>query len=433
MVLTPDSILALAPDDGSASSARSLATPTRWPVLNSPGGVLWGHCQGSGKTPYLTAVDLDGLVSRCSCPSRKFPCKHGLALLLLSVSHADSFGVDLAPESIQTWLQDREQRAGQKVEQETAAVRKDVDPAAQARRRAARERKVSGGLAGLEIFLQDLMRDGLAHAGARSYTDWDTQAARLVDAQAPGAARQVRRIPELLGDPAALLAHLAHLHLLCEAWTRRETLEGDQQADLRAALGFPLNQTDLPGANRARWDVLGQITLRGDDDLTTRRTWLRHDEQSALLLDFAAAGRPLPPGLPVGQSVEAEVCLAPSAAPQRAVIRGEVGGAAPLTPVASVTLETLLDTHAQALALNPWRERTAHLLGPVWLLPGWQLVDEGGQALPLSGDERLLLGLLARSAGQPVTVFGEWDGVGFLPLSLLESSGLTPLRGREEG
>ncbi|MFD1731198.1 hypothetical protein ACFSC4_09220 [Deinococcus malanensis] len=176
--------------------------------------------------------------------------------------------------------------------------------------------------------------------------------------------------------------------------------------------------------------MLGQITL-SEDDLTTRRTWLRCGGQDALLLDFAAAGRALLPGLPVGQSIEAEVSFAPSAAPQRAVIRGEVRSAAPLGALTGVTLEALLDTHAQALARNPWRERTVHLLGPVWLLPGWQVVDEAGHALPLAGDERLLLGLLARSAGGPVTVFGEWDGLGFLPLSLRGPSGVTPLRRRE--
>ncbi|ACO46861.2 SWIM zinc finger family protein [Deinococcus deserti] len=431
MALTSDSILALASDSGSGASARSLATPARWPELNLPGGVVWGRCQGSGKTPYLTAVDLDGLVSKCSCPSRKFPCKHALALLLLSVSYADSFGTEPAPESIQTWLHGRQERAGQKGVPSATAT-KDADPAAQARRRAARERKVTAGLAGLDIFLQDLVRDGLAQARVRPYTDWDTQAARLVDAQAPGAARQVRRVPELLDDPAALLTHLSLLHLLCEAWTRREALDSNQQADLRAALGFPLNQADLSVSAAACWEVLGQITLRDEDNLTTRRTWLRRGERSALLLDFAVAGRPLPPGLPVGQSVQAEVCFVPSAAPQRAVIRGEVRGVEPVTVGVGITLEILLDTHAQALALNPWRERTAHLVGPVRLLPGWQVGDEHGQALPLMGDERLLLGMLARSAGGPVTIFGEWDGAGFTPLSLLEPTGLTPLRGREE-
>ncbi len=40
-----------------------------------------GLCAGSGKDPYQTVVDL-GPRYQCSCPSRKFPCKHALALLL---------------------------------------------------------------------------------------------------------------------------------------------------------------------------------------------------------------------------------------------------------------------------------------------------------------------------------------------------------------
>ena len=44
--------------------------------------MLWGLCAGSGKNPYQTIVDLSGPAYKCSCPSRKFPCKHALGLLL---------------------------------------------------------------------------------------------------------------------------------------------------------------------------------------------------------------------------------------------------------------------------------------------------------------------------------------------------------------
>ncbi|MFC6750247.1 SWIM zinc finger family protein [Deinococcus aquaticus] len=62
-----------------------------------PPGSLWGECQGSGQTPYLTGVDLSGPAFRCSCPSRKFPCKHALALLLLHATHTGQFGSATPP------------------------------------------------------------------------------------------------------------------------------------------------------------------------------------------------------------------------------------------------------------------------------------------------------------------------------------------------
>lgn len=411
--LDTESILALAPDAGSAANARKLATPGKWPSLNVVEGVLWGECQGSGKTPYLTAVDLSGPVAKCSCPSRKFPCKHGLALLLLHASHAADFGTQPVPESIQAWLAGRQNRAEKSEQTAEAAVRKEADPAAQARRRAAREKKVTAGLEGLHLFLKDLMREGLAAAASRPYSDWDAQAARLMDAQAPGAARRVARIPELLGDPAALLAHLGELALLAEGWSHREALGQDEQADLRSALGFPLNAAGVLETDgvRARWNVLGHLTLP-EDALTVRRTWVQHRHQIALVLDFAPTGRPLPPGLAVGRSVEVELVLAPSAWPQRAVLKGETGQAGPLKALPfPLGLNGLLSHYAGALACNPWLERAAYLLGPVQVQCGepWRVVDGGG-SLPLAGDGRTLLRALAESGGEAVHVFGEWDG-----------------------
>lgn len=433
--LTPDTILALAPDPGSAASARKLATPVKWQHLNHAGGLLWGECQGSGKDPYLTGVDPSGPVSRCSCPSRKFPCKHGLALMLLHAAHPGDFGTAAAPESLQTWLAGRQTRAEKAAgtpEPARAAPTPAPDPAAQARRRAARERKVESGLAALHVFLKDLVRDGLAHASARPYSDWDTQAARLVDAQAPGAARHVRRIPELLGDPAALLAHLGWLALLCEGWTHRAGLTPTELADLRAALGFPLDQAGLqaePGVS-GRWTVLGQSTTQ-EDHLTTRRTWLERAGHTALLLDFAAGGRPLPPGLPTGQSVQAQLVFAPSATPQRAVLRGEATEYRPAEALpAGLSVDALLDRHATLLGRNPWLERAAYALGPVRLLPGepWHAVDDAGHALPLGGSERAQLTLMAVSGGAPLTLYGEWTGHTFTPLSHLAPGHLTPGR-----
>lgn len=431
-VLTPAGILALAPDSGSAANGRKLATPGKWQNLNHPEGVLWGQCQGSGKDPYLVGVDLNGLVSKCSCPSRKFPCKHGLALMLLSVSHTAEFGQTEAPESLQTWLAGRQQRAENKEQQAEKTARKEADPAAQAKRRAARERKVTDGLAALHTFLKDLVRDGLAQAPARPYSDWDTQAARLTDAQAPGAARLVRQIPELLADPAALLTHLGKLALLCEGWTNREGLSDAELSDLRTAIGFPLDQAALQAQEgiRAHWNVMGQVYTQ-EDHLIIRRTWLQQAGQTALLLDFAPAGRPLPPGLSVGASVQAELIYAPSNAPQRAVLKGEVTQPRSLdgTAAPALLLDAMLDAHATALSRNPWLERAAYLIGPLRVAPGtpWSVVDAKGHGLPLEGSEQVLLHLLALSGGHPIALYGEWDATAFTPLSLLSPDGLTPL------
>ena len=83
-----DEILQLAPDTASAKAAKGLVVPAKWPNLGATEAVLWGECQGSGSKPYQVQIDQSEPAFRCTCPSRKFPCKHGLALmLLLSLIH----------------------------------------------------------------------------------------------------------------------------------------------------------------------------------------------------------------------------------------------------------------------------------------------------------------------------------------------------------
>jgi hypothetical protein len=79
---SPAQVAALATDPGSLRGARGVAGPGHWPASGLTGDVLWGLCRGSGRSPYQVCVDLSGPAYRCSCPSRKFPCKHALGLLL---------------------------------------------------------------------------------------------------------------------------------------------------------------------------------------------------------------------------------------------------------------------------------------------------------------------------------------------------------------
>ena len=280
MTLTSDAVLSLAPDSDSAANGRKLATPGKWFTLSRAEGVLWGECQGSGARPYLVGVDIrtPDYASKCSCPSRKFPCKHALALLLLSVSGAANWQDAPPPEVLEKWLNGRQERAEKAPLPKVEQPEKVADPAAQVKRQAAREGKVTRGLEGLHLWLQDLVREGLLAARSRPYGEWDKQAARLIDAQAPGAARMVRQISDHLHDDSGekLLSHLGKLALLCEGWTNRAGLSDPERADLAAALGQPLDMAALkagdaqptswqgPGPHRGtRWPLNGAPNLAG--------------------------------------------------------------------------------------------------------------------------------------------------------------------------
>src|SRR6185436_14455124 len=128
-----EQILALAPDAASAKAGQGLAAARKWSALGCDATAAWGFCRGSGKDPYQAQIELSEPAFRCSCPSRKFPCKHGLGLLLLLTSQPQAFKAKTAPAWVSEWLATRAQRAQQREEKRAKAEEKAIDPAAQAK------------------------------------------------------------------------------------------------------------------------------------------------------------------------------------------------------------------------------------------------------------------------------------------------------------
>ena len=104
MPFTSEQALALAPDSSSAASGRKLANTGQWKSLGRNADALWGECKGSGKDPYKVEVDLATLSVKCSCPSRKFPCKHGLGLMLIFAAKASDVAEAEPPSWVADWL-----------------------------------------------------------------------------------------------------------------------------------------------------------------------------------------------------------------------------------------------------------------------------------------------------------------------------------------
>src|SRR5512134_13753 len=218
---TSEQILALAPDASSAQAGKTLATPHKWLSLGRDNRSVWGECHGSGAKPYQTQIDLSEPAFKCSCPSRKFPCKHALGLFLLLADKPATIKSSMPPAWVIDWLHTRDERAQKQAEKKERPPT-PVDTEAQGKRAAKREAKIDAGIDELDVWLRDLIRSGLAKAQTQPNSFWGTPAARLVDAQAPGLARRVR---ELATIPASgpgwqerLLDRLSCLHLLIEGY-----------------------------------------------------------------------------------------------------------------------------------------------------------------------------------------------------------------------
>ncbi|MBW8820225.1 MAG: SWIM zinc finger family protein, partial [Streptomyces sp.] len=230
---TADQVLALAPDASSRKAGSKLGAAGPWSEAGSSDeGTVWGLCKGSGSKPYQTVIDIadaTGPAYKCSCPSRKFPCKHALGLLLLWAGGEGAVPPGPPPDWAEQWTEGRRQRAQEKRTAGAAgSAAGSVDPEAARRRAERRAVRITAGATELEQRLTDLLRGGLAGAEQAGYGMWEETAARMVDAQAPGLAARVRELGAIPssgpGWPVRLLEECALIHLLDQGWLRRERL-----------------------------------------------------------------------------------------------------------------------------------------------------------------------------------------------------------------
>jgi hypothetical protein len=431
-------VLALAPDRKSVSAARALTNPHTWSELGCTDSLLFGRCQGAAASPYQVTVDLAEPAFRCTCPSRKFPCKHGLALLLLWVEHGDAVGqVQAAAGFAGDWAAERAAKASKRAARAAAGPTEVVDRDAQAKRQADRAAAMTAGLEELERWLSDLVRQGLAGARRQPYSFWDSMAARLVDAQLPSLADRVRDVGGSVAareDWAdALLVESGRWQLAIHAWRRRDSLSAATVGDLRAFLGWPRRPDEVAAFEQLRdlWVVAG--VRQGDDGrITSQRTWLfgQQTRRWAVVLDFAAAGAVLKVAHVVGSVVEDAVTVHPGSDPQRVALSGDQQVVGKDETPAACAVADAVDQLATWLAANPWRDRLPVALAEVNLVDDgrgrWWLQDGAGDRLPVSPaiDPWLLLAL---SGGTPVTVTAEWDGGLLFPMAVTTAGQLVSL------
>ncbi|MBO0790770.1 MAG: SWIM zinc finger family protein, partial [Ktedonobacteraceae bacterium] len=419
--LTTEQVTQMAPDSSSASAGKKLANAKHWKNLGQNEAALWGECQGSAL--YQVKVDLAALSVQCSCPSRKQPCKHGLGLLLLTVASPNTVPTTEPPEWVATWLQRKAAASQRKETRKVQAADPNAKPsAAQQKTAQKRQALVLQGIDRLDLWLNDLVRNGLSSLETQPAKFWEDQAASMVDAQASGLAVRLRRMAEIPNSsadwPAKLLDHLGQLALLTHAYRRIDQLDPALQEDVRFMVGWPLREEEVIARGTRvsdDWLILGQVNEEASRG-TNQRTWLlgTNTQRPALIEQFAPKGSQVPQLLPLGARWQAELCYWPGAAPQRALIvtthqtHASFNGSFP----ALATLEAFMEQVASTLALQPWRERflcTVQNVVPSLDKAGqWYIHDSTGHSLPLISDEHWKL--LALSGGQPLDFAGEWNG-----------------------
>jgi hypothetical protein len=416
----------LAPDPASLKAGQGLAQVRKWVQLGRDDRVVWGECQGSGSKPYQTQFDLSDATSKCSCPSRKFPCKHAIGLMLILSSSPNDIANQSPPAWVEEWFGARADRVKKKQEKAEAPT-KPVDEEAATARREKRLTRIREGLAALKIWSEDLLRGGIATLPSKGYAFFDEPARRMIDAPAPGVARRLQRLGEIAAGGAGwngpFVQELASLHLLIRAFDKIDALPESTREDVLATLGIPPKSEDAASLLPVRdtWQILAQ-EIESQDRLRVQRTWLlgAQTKRPALILAFAHGTAPLDSSLSPGMCFEGEIGYFLGNGIRAAVKeRGELHPIPRIFGFAS--LDELTNAAGDYFARQPWLEELAAPLQNV--VPhrtdgGWILIDGELRAMPAIFSEQAGWIAMAMSGGNPLDLVAGYDGRRLRPLAL---------------
>lgn len=190
--VTEQQIQAMAPNANAVANGRKISKNGGFVRLerSEDATFYFGECKGSGKSNYMTSVDFiepQVPVCRCSCPSRQFPCKHGIALLF-EIMENKKFEICEIPEDI---LKKREKKAkkqeaasgdaGTELTEEEKAKKKAASAKASKSAKSKKLKKQLEGLALVEKLVKDLLSAGLGTLGGTSVKTYAQIAKQLGD------------------------------------------------------------------------------------------------------------------------------------------------------------------------------------------------------------------------------------------------------------
>jgi hypothetical protein len=424
-----DNINALAPDPETANRGKKLASLSKWQSVGSFEAALWGECKGSGAEPYFVIIDMEGPAYNCSCPVRQMPCKHAMGLFYLFADKAVAEDPKL-PAKVEEWMTKRslkkEKIAAPQVE---LIVNAEEKQKAKEKRVQERTELMSSGIEELDLWLKDLVRQGLANVGFANLKFWENAAAKFKDAKLSKVAYSIRELGENSGKSVDSSQETAmgigELSLLVSAFRNLPQLDEDMQEEIFNTIGRIVKKSDVleRGASvKDKWLVLAENETFSLDYIQERRVWLLgiESKKTAMIQDFLFPGaNSYEQQFLVGSLLDAELAFYPAAFQQRAIIKysslSELQGAEFVAEF--VDFNELMTAYANMLKINPWLR--LNVVSIADLIPfkdtkgNWFVMDRTKQILKLNNPlHDSLMKILSMSGGHPITMIGEYNGSG---------------------
>ncbi|KAA3655979.1 MAG: hypothetical protein DWQ04_32430, partial [Chloroflexi bacterium] len=293
------------------------------------------------------------------------------------------------------------------------------------------------GMSELELWLKDLIRNGLADLPERPKKYWTAMADRLVDAEAPIIAHTLHtlsKVPVKQKDwPELYLRQLGQLYLFVQGFNHWDILSPETQADLKTAVGWLPTQCGNLEINDT-WLVLGRTQeVYGRHRRLLTWLWGISSQRPAAFIQAIKSGKATSNHYTTGTCLNGPIQFFAGNWP----IFGFQSAPPTITKNQDSVdfgfdfIDNAVNDYTQVKATVPWLPFFPMLLKQVKPIRNdgvWLLVDEAGTILPVVAPFSFGWHLAGFSNGRNLTLFGIWDGTAFDPISVETDQGWLDLR-----
>lgn len=414
------------PDALTNEKAKSLKSTKFWRDLGSSSALIWGACKSNGLTFYNVAFEKKTQTFKCNCASRKYPCKHAVALFMLFSDQPNVFIVkEKLPEWISQWLSKEKN------------IRPLDTPEAEKNKAENRQKNFSkrleqmlAGLDELENWLIDTLRQGVASLQQQPQSYWNEISARLYDAKLSAIGNRLRVLSTLIkvneNWPTLVVEELTTYYLLIRGLRRMEELPLNFQQDLLTYAGVTTRKEDLfkyGQSTKDTWMILG-VEEKEEENLRVRKAWLfgYETKRYGLVLDYAFGNKAFEKNYKAGNVFIGTAVYYPSNAPLRIAIKEKHVLENRIKRIVGFdSLSSYLTYFTQILAANLFHLTfpcSIEKVTPVLDKGILKLIDAQQTVISLQCSETVKWKILTASGGEPIHVFGSWTGTTLIPLSM---------------
>ena len=299
--------------------------------------------------------------------------------------------------------------------------------------------RIDEGVYQLKQTLEDLIRHGLSTSNISEHSFWDNLAKRMLDAQAPGLASQVRQLEHTLSSGHFAESHFLHqagsIYLLLETWNKREKCSPELQKEIEQLVGISPKKEDLIAKPnqigsehlKDQWIVISR-NLSNIDNLNMIQSWVYGVKPGRFGKKLSFSPSPSKPHDPwlMGNHVNTELAFYPGLSPSRItpVDEGSPTEAYNFSPAHYLQVckdfETMLNGYAECRSSNPWHRYHPAIL-KLQLAEGEspRLIDCDGSALQAELTTKQIRVIEALTGNHPSFFFVEWNGYKLKPYSLI--------------